>query len=100
MVKIKDFIDLRSAVRCVKRICISEVQNMAIKPLVINSKTIRLMKPVTGADYEGKTVLTNSAWEYVELWLKRQNNAKAKAFLDGLQYGAELMLELGKEAAQ
>lgn len=54
---------------------------MAIKPLVINSKTIRLMKPVTSADYEGKTVLTNSAWEYVELWLKRQNNTKAKRAL-------------------
>lgn len=54
---------------------------MSIKPLVINSKTIRLMKPVTSADYESKTVLTNSAWEYVELWLMRQNSAKAKRAL-------------------
>lgn len=54
---------------------------MAIKQLEINSKAVRLMKPVTGANYSGKTVLTNSAWEYVELWLMRQNSSKAKRAL-------------------
>ncbi|NBK94242.1 hypothetical protein D5278_20205 [bacterium 1XD21-13] len=54
---------------------------MAIKPLEINSKEIQLMKSVTSADYTGKTVLTNSTWEYVELWLKRQSSAKAKRAL-------------------
>lgn len=39
------------------------------------------MKPVTCADYQGKTVLTNSAWEYVELWLKRKSNKEAKESL-------------------
>lgn len=34
---------------------------MAIKSLEINSKEIHLMKPVTSADYSGKTVLTNSS---------------------------------------
>lgn len=34
---------------------------MSIKPLEINSKELHLMKPVTSADYDGKTVLTNSA---------------------------------------
>lgn len=54
---------------------------MAIKALEINSKVIHLMKPVTSADYTAKTVLTNSAWEYVELWLKRKNSDKAKRAL-------------------
>lgn len=54
---------------------------MAIKQLEINSKTVRLMKPVTGANYSGKTVLTNSAWEYVELWLMRQSSSRAKRAL-------------------
>ena len=54
---------------------------MAIKPLEINSKEIHLMKPVTSADYSGKTVLTNSSWEYVELWLKRQSSEKSKRAL-------------------
>lgn len=54
---------------------------MAIKSLEINSKEIHLMKPVTSADYSGKTVLTNSSWEYVELWLKRQSSEKSKRAL-------------------
>lgn len=54
---------------------------MAIKPLEINSKELHLMKPVTSADYDGKTVLTNSAWEYVELWLRRTNSEKSKRAL-------------------
>lgn len=41
------------------------------KAITINSKNITLMKPLTSADYQGKTILTNSSWEYVELWLKR-----------------------------
>jgi len=54
---------------------------MAIKPIEINSKRIHLMKPVTGALYDGKTVLTNSSWEFVELWLRRQSGDRAKEAL-------------------
>lgn len=39
------------------------------------------MKPVTSAEYDKKTVLTNSAWEYVELWLKRISSERAKQAL-------------------
>lgn len=54
---------------------------MAIKQLEINSKKITIMKSVTGAHYADKTVLTNSVWEYVELWLKRQNDDRAREAL-------------------
>lgn len=55
---------------------------MAIKKLEINSKELSLMKPVTAANYDKKTVLTNSSWEYVDLWLKRQSkNERAKQAL-------------------
>ena len=54
---------------------------MAIKPLEINSKRITIMKSVTGADYDSKTVLTNSAWEYVELWLRRQKGDRTRKAL-------------------
>ncbi|WP_338973598.1 YaaC family protein [Fusobacterium vincentii] len=54
---------------------------MAIKTLEINSKVPHLMKPVTNADYTAKTVLTNSAWEYVELWLKRQKTTQGERAL-------------------
>ena len=56
-------------------------EDMAIKPLEINSKRLNLMKSVTGADYNAKTVLTNSAWEYVELWLRRQSGDRAREAL-------------------
>ena len=39
------------------------------KAITINSKEISLLKPITSADYKSKTILTDSAWEYVELWL-------------------------------
>lgn len=54
---------------------------MSIKTLEINSKRITIMKPVTGADYNAKTVLTNSSWEYVELWLRRKSGERAKQAL-------------------
>jgi len=55
---------------------------VAIKKLEINSKELSLMKPVTAANYDKKTVLTNSSWEYVDLWLKRQSkNERAKQAL-------------------
>lgn len=48
------------------------------KPIIVNSKEITIMKPTTNADYNGKTILTNSVWEYVELWLKRHSGDNEK----------------------
>ena len=50
-------------------------------PIQINGKVITLMKPYTKANYGSKTVLTDSTFEYVELWLKRQSKTKAKEAL-------------------
>lgn len=54
---------------------------MPIKAIKINSKRIILMKPITGANYNAKTVLTSSSWEFVELWLRRQSGNRAKEAL-------------------
>lgn len=51
------------------------------KNITVNSKEISLLKPLTYADYESKTILTDSVWEYVELWLKRQKDAKSQEAL-------------------
>ena len=48
------------------------------KAITINSKEISLLKPITAADYKSKTILTDSAWEYVELWFKRQKDEQSK----------------------
>lgn len=52
-----------------------------LKKIIINSKEITLLKSVTNADYSAKTVLTNSAWQYVELWLKRHHGVDTQAAL-------------------
>lgn len=39
------------------------------------------MKPITEAAYNEKTVLTNSSWEYVDLWFRRQSGTRAKRAL-------------------
>lgn len=51
------------------------------KVIVHKSKELSLLKPYTQADYSSKTVLTDSCWEYVELWFKRQKEEKAKEAL-------------------
>ena len=48
------------------------------KNIVVNSKEISILKPNTSADYDSKTILTDSAWEYVELWLKRQKDIRSQ----------------------
>lgn len=57
------------------------VNVMAAKTLEINSKEIHLMKPLTGARYDERTVLTNSSWEFVSLWLRRQPGSRAERAL-------------------
>ncbi len=51
------------------------------KAIILNAKEITLMKPITNANYNSKTVLTDSAWEYVELWFKRSTQKQSKEAL-------------------
>ncbi|MEG0134706.1 MAG: YaaC family protein [Cetobacterium sp.] len=57
------------------------------KKISHNKKELSLLKPVSNVDYNSKTILTNSHWEYVELWLKRQNTKEAKKALFYWQQG-------------
>ena len=43
------------------------------KEICINSKSCELMKAVSCPKYGSKTILTDSCWEYVSLYLKRQS---------------------------
>lgn len=51
------------------------------KPITVNSKEISILKPYTAANYGSKTVLTDSCWAYVELWLRRQAGENPKKAL-------------------
>ncbi|WP_255654844.1 YaaC family protein [Caldibacillus sp. 210928-DFI.2.18] len=37
-------------------------------------KNLTLYKAIKSPNFEGKTVLVNDPWEYVEMWLKRNNH--------------------------
>ena len=47
------------------------------KDICINSKSCELMKSVNKPKYGSRTILTDSCWEYVALFLKRQSMAGA-----------------------
>ena len=66
---------------------------MDVSPKVIQikdrTKRLHITKPITKMDYTVKTILTNSSWEYVDLWLQRKNQRmalmywkQAKSFYD------------------
>lgn len=46
-------------------------------PLKLNSSVLSLMKSYTTPQYNGKTVLTTSVFDFVELWLQRQQKEKS-----------------------
>jgi len=48
---------------------------MSFKEICINSKTCELMKAVVKPKYGSKTILTDSCWEYVSLFLKRKKTS-------------------------
>ena len=69
--------------------------------LKVENKTIKLMKPHIAPQYGYRTVLSNSAFEYVSLWLKSQSGKKFKdaSFLwKQAKYFYEASLKLPIEA--
>ena len=51
---------------------------MAFKEICIKGKTCELMKSIKNPKYGSKTILTDSCWEYVSLYLNRQSIPGAK----------------------
>lgn len=50
---------------------------MSFKAICINNKVCELMKCIKDPKYGSKTILTDSCWEYVSLFLKRQSKSGA-----------------------
>jgi YaaC-like Protein len=46
-------------------------------PITINGRELKPHKATTSAQLAARTVLTNSHWEYVSLWLKREHKEAA-----------------------
>lgn len=53
---------------------------MAFKPIQINSRPVTLHKAIIEPDFNDKTVLVEDTWEYVDMWLRRNNKKEALFF--------------------
>ena len=51
------------------------------KPIIYQNKELFLSNSKINQDYKAKTVLTDSVWEYVELWLRRCKKNESKQAL-------------------
>ena len=50
---------------------------MALEPILLRSRSLRLHKSVNGAQFEIRSVLTSNPFNYVDLWLRRQHKEDA-----------------------
>ena len=52
---------------------------MGFKAIAYNKKTLKLHKAAVDPDFEGKTILVNDPWDYVEMWMKRNGGHSNEA---------------------
>jgi hypothetical protein len=66
------------------------------KPIMFNRKPLSIMKAIVKPNFDNKTILTDSCWQYVELWLKRKHEKDALFYWQQSQhfYNASLTLPL------
>ncbi|MDF3384494.1 MULTISPECIES: YaaC family protein [unclassified Sulfitobacter] len=69
------------------------------KQLKIKNRRIWMHKGVLSPDFESEHVLSSNPWQYVELWLKRDNKIEALAYWRQARRFADASLNLGPEAA-
>lgn len=50
---------------------------MAVIPLILDGRPLQLHKAIVNPSLGTRTVLTNSPWPFVELWLKREKKSSA-----------------------
>jgi hypothetical protein len=50
---------------------------MGYKSIIYEGKNLTIRKAIVEPDFNSRTILTSSPWEYVEMWLKRHKQKKA-----------------------
>ncbi len=53
---------------------------MGFRDIHHKGKVLTIHKAVTHPHFDEKTVLVTNTWDYVDLWLKRKNLAKARFY--------------------
>jgi len=68
-------------------------------PIKFKSRHLKIHKSYKSPDLNSKTVLSADTWEYVEMWLKRENEQKALFFWRQSKSFFEATLKLPKTSA-
>lgn len=74
-------------------------QKMAHRILTYKSSALTMHKALTEPDLKSRTVLVTDTWDYIDLWLRRNSNEKARFFWDQARHFAAATLALPKESA-
>lgn len=53
---------------------------MGFQEITYRGRTLRPRKAIANPDFDAETVLVSDPWEYVDLWLKRAKNPKARDY--------------------
>lgn len=71
---------------------------MAFKEIRYRGKNLTVHKAITNPQFDKKTVLVTDTWDYVDLWLKRRNNKKARFYWEQARSFYEATSSLTKTA--
>lgn len=74
---------------CSRIIVRTDTSIMGFTPIIYRGKSLTVHKAIVNPDFNSKTILVTSTWEYVEMWLKRNHKddtlfywQQAKHFFD------------------
>lgn len=72
---------------------------MANRPIDFKGKPLSIHRATVEPDFSAKTVLAPDTWDYIDLWLRRKKEEKARFFWEQARQFAAASRELPKESS-
>lgn len=72
---------------------------MGFSPIIYRGKPIMLHKSIIEPNFNSNTILVNTTWEYIEMWLKRQNKKEALFYWEQAKNFYKASLDLPKTSS-
>jgi hypothetical protein len=72
---------------------------MANRPIEFKGRPLTIHRATVDPDFSAKTVLAPDTWDYIDLWLRRQKQEKARFFWEQARQFASATHELPKESS-
>jgi hypothetical protein len=72
---------------------------MAHRPIKFNSRPLSIHKATVAPQFNERTVLLNDTWDYIDLWLKREKQNRARFFWSQSRHFFEASKALPKESS-